>query len=81
MSDRSIRRWLTEVEGFAALVQEQREASADENATDVLYDLLYDPDSRVRLAAARELRRPVPGVTVDLDAADDAALLDPGAWA
>jgi len=70
MSDRQIRRWLTEVDGFAALVQEEREAGACEDATDVLYDLLSDPDSRVRLAAARELRRtavlPEPDADADL---------------
>jgi hypothetical protein len=60
MSDRQIRRWLTDVPGFRELVEGEREAGADESATDILHDLLYDPDSRVRLAAARELRRTAP---------------------
>jgi hypothetical protein len=68
MSDRQIRRWLTELPGFAALVEEYREAGADENATDVLNDCLYDPDPRVRIAAARELRARAAPVEVDEDA-------------
>jgi hypothetical protein len=57
MNERTVRRWLTDVPGFRELVEEQRAAGVEEDANDVLLDLLHDPDSRVRLAAARELRR------------------------
>jgi AraC-like DNA-binding protein len=57
MSDRQIRRWLTEVEGFSALVEEYRAAGTCEQAEDALLDALSHPDPRVRIAAARELRR------------------------
>ena len=57
MDERTLRRWLTDVEGFAAFVEAQRSVVKDEDADDVLKDLLHSSDERVRLAAARELRR------------------------
>jgi hypothetical protein len=57
MHDRTIRRWLTDVPGFAPLVDELRAAGADEDATDTLRDLLYSENEQVRLGAAREILR------------------------
>jgi transposase-like protein len=77
--ERTLRRWHTDVPGFREHVEELRAAGAPEDATDVLYDLLNDPDSRVRLAAARELRRaPNPNAKPEDD--DDADLLDADGW-
>lgn len=73
---RTLRRWLTDVPEFAALVQAEKDAGNDLRAEDVLQDLLLSTDERVRLAAARELRKTAPGVPVDDDVDAD---LD-GGW-
>jgi hypothetical protein len=75
MHDRTIRRWLTDVPGFAALVDELRAAGADEDAVDTLRDLLYSENEQVRLGAARELLRLQPKRRAD---ADEDADLDSG---
>ena len=78
MDERTVRRWLTDVPGFAAYVEEQRGVVKEEDADDVLCDLLHSRDERVRLAAARELRRQP--VTVPPDDSESDDLLDPDAW-
>ncbi len=79
VNPRTLRRWLTDIPEFAALVEAEKDAARDMQADDVLQDLLLDPDSRVRLAAARELRRaPNPNAKPE-DEDDD--LLNPEAWA
>jgi hypothetical protein len=70
LNERTIRRWLSDVPGFRERVNELRHTQVEEDATDVLYDLLNSSDERVRLAAARELRRvqnPSPPVDDDAD--------------
>ncbi len=57
LDDRTIRRWLTDVPGYREHIDSLRGSLTEENATDVLLDLLHSTDERVRLAAARELRR------------------------
>jgi hypothetical protein len=60
VNPRTLRRWSSDIPEFAALVQAEKEAAHEMQPNDVLHDLLLDPDSRVRLQAARELRRGVP---------------------
>jgi HEAT repeat protein len=55
MNPRTLRRWRTDVPGFAELEAELRAAGADEDATDVLRDCLYSKDERVRIQAAMAL--------------------------
>jgi len=73
---RTLRRWLSDIPDFAALVQAERESDHDLRAEDVLQDLLLSTDERVRLQAARELRRSVPSPAGADE--DEAADLDTG---
>ena len=63
MDERSVRRWLS-LPAFVALVEQERESGHNDSAEDVLLDLLNSSDERVRLAAARELRRSASGASV-----------------
>jgi transcriptional regulator with XRE-family HTH domain len=70
LNARTIRRWLSDVPGFPRARGRTTAHQVEEDATDVLYDLLNSSDERVRLAAARELRRvrnPSPPVGDDAD--------------
>ena len=72
MDERTIRRWLTDVPEFAPYVESLRSTVTDEDADDVLRDLLHSSDERVRLAAARELRKqPVAAANIDKDEDED----------
>jgi hypothetical protein len=73
---RTLRRWLSDIPDFAGLVRGEKESGHDLRAEDVLQDLLLSTDERVRLQAARELRRSVPIPAGAADADDDADLLD-----
>jgi hypothetical protein len=68
----AVRRWLA-ISEFVALVEQERESGHNDSAEDVLLDLLNSADERVRLAAARELRRSASGASVPED--EDAELL------
>jgi hypothetical protein len=71
VNPRTIRRWLTDIPEFAALVQAEKDASNDLRADDVLHDLLLSTDERVRLAAATQLRRTARGVVPAIDPDED----------
>ena len=73
---RTLRRWLSDNADFAGLVQSEKESGHDLRAEDVLQDLLLSTDERVRLQAARELRRTVAVPAGSAEADDDADLLD-----
>ncbi|SRR5713226_4675117 len=70
---RTLRRWKSDIPEFAALVQAEKDAGSDMRAEDVLQDLLLSTDERVRLQAARELRRTV---SVVPDADEDEPLIE-----
>ena len=72
--DRTIRRWRSDIPEFAALVESEKAASRDLSPDDVLRDLMQDPDPRVRLGAATQLRRASPSGAPDPD--DDSDLLE-----
>lgn len=76
MNERTLRRWLTDLPGFREAVNELRERGVEEDANDVLLDLLHSTDERVRLSAAIHLRKSAPTVP-DADAEDAEAL---AAW-
>lgn len=67
VNPRTIRRWLTDDPEFAAQVQVEKDAARELLPEDVLQDLLLDPDSRVRLAAAQSLIRLAPQTRADDD--------------
>ena len=72
MNERTLRRWLTDVPGFRETVAELRAAGVEEDANDVLLDLLHSPDERIRLSAAIHLRKTAPTAPgADADPDDD----------
>jgi transposase-like protein len=74
--DRTIRRWRKDIPEFAALVESEKAAARDLSPDDVLRELMCDPDPRVRLGAATQLRRTAAGAgAAEADADADVELI------